>query len=59
MTAAAYIENLLAIREARYLRDLRDVRRTLPPRDRDDPQSRFLREQLAERELELASALTV
>lgn len=58
MTASAYIEHLLAIRQARYLRDLRQVRQALPPRDRDDPQSRFVREQLVERELELASALT-
>jgi hypothetical protein len=59
MTAAAYIAHLLTIREARSLRELHAVRRALPAnRDLDDAQTRFLRDQLAERELELATALT-
>ncbi|MGZ8379924.1 MAG: hypothetical protein ACXWZS_11455 [Gemmatirosa sp.] len=59
MTASAYITHLLTIREAQSLRELREVRQALPARrDLDDAQTRFLRDQLAERELELATAMT-
>jgi hypothetical protein len=59
MTAAAYIAHLLTIREAQSLRELHEVRQALPARRAlDDAQTRFLRDQLADREFELALALT-
>jgi outer membrane protein assembly factor BamD (BamD/ComL family) len=59
MTADTYVTHLLAIREAQSLRDLQRVRQELPvTRSADDAQTRFVRDQLAERELEIAAALT-
>ena len=58
MTVDTYVAHLLTIRQAQSLRELQQVRRELPAvRAADDPQTRFVREQLAERELELANAL--
>jgi hypothetical protein len=58
MTADTYVAHLLAIREAQSLRELQRVRLELPSaRAADDPQTRFLREQLADRELAIACAL--
>lgn len=59
MTVDTYVAHLLAIRQAQSLRDLQHVRRELPAiRAADDSQTRFVREQLAKRELEIATALT-
>ena len=59
MTVDTYVAHLLAIRQAQSLRELQHVRRELPAlRAADDPQTRFVREQLAERELEIATAMT-
>ena len=58
MTVDTYVAHLLTIRQAQSLRELQQVRRELPAeRAADDPQTRFVREQLAERELEIATAL--
>ena len=60
MSADTYVAHLLAIREAQSLRELQRVRRELPAsRAADDAQTRFVRDQIAERELEIAVALTV
>jgi hypothetical protein len=60
MSADTYVAHLLAIREAQSLRELQRVRRELPAtRADDDAQTRFVRDQIAERELEIAVTLTV
>jgi hypothetical protein len=59
MSADTYVAHLLAIREAQSLRELQRVRRELTAtRADDDAQTRFVRDQIAERALALAVALS-